>query len=67
MKNKNYICTLFILVSCTTQRLATSPDLALIPVNYDTKLSDNYEIRVDYTGLINQNYEFEVFIRNKFK
>ena len=65
MRNKTYLFILLILASCSTQRLATSPNLTLVPLNNGTKLSDKYEVRVDYKGLKNQNYEFKVFIRNK--
>ena len=67
MRYKNSICILFILASCTTQRMATSSKLMLYRIENDTKFSDNQEVTVDYKGLYNENYKFEVLIRNKSK
>jgi len=39
----------------------------LFRIESDTKFSDNQEVKVDYKGLYNQNYKFEVSIRNKSK
>jgi hypothetical protein len=65
MRYKNTIFILLILVSCTTQRIATSSKLMIFSIDSDTKFSENHEVRVDYKGIYNENYKFEVIIRNK--
>ena len=67
LSNVVFLYILFLLVSCTTKRLATTPDVVLIPLNNSSKQGGNYEVRVNYIGLINCNYEFEVYIRNNSK
>ena len=67
MRCKDSICILFILASCTTQRIPTSSKLMLFRIESDIIFSNNQEVKVDYKGLYNQNYKFEVSIHNKSK
>ncbi|SHH70906.1 hypothetical protein [Wenyingzhuangia marina] len=67
MRYKISFCILFILVSCKVQRIATTSKPMLFKIESDTKFSDNHEVSVDYKGIYNQNYQFEVIIRNKTK
>ncbi len=64
MRYKNCIYILFILVSCSTQRVATTSKLMLFRIDTDGEFSDNQEVQVDYNGLYNENYIFQVLIRN---
>ena len=67
MKNKTIIYFLLMLVSCSSHRKSTTSNLTLTPLNYHSKLSDNYELSVHYIGLETTMYEFEITIKNKSK
>lgn len=58
---------LFLFLSCTTQRAATPPTVSLVPINSNANQKKQYELRLDYVGLQNCNYEFKVFIANQSK
>jgi hypothetical protein len=55
------------LASCTTQYIPISSKLNLFRIESDTIINDRHEVKVDYKGLYNQNYKFEVSIRNNTK
>ena len=58
---------LLILASCTTQRIATSTKPMIQISDRDTILNNKHQVEVRYKGIYNQNFNFEVFIRNNSK
>ena len=67
MRNISYLIIILFLASCTTQRYATTPNVTLNRLSSDTGKNDQYLVKVNFTGLMDQNYQFNVSIRNNSK
>lgn len=56
-----------VVVSCTSQRVTTSSNLVMRKIESENFVYNNQEVTVDFVEVFNQNYKFEVLIRNKSK
>lgn len=67
-KNLAFIFLIFaVVISCTSQRVTTSSKLVIRKIESENLFNNNHNVKVNFIEIHNQNYKFEVFIRNKSK
>ena len=67
-KNSAYIFLIFALViSCTSHRITKSSKLVMRKIENESIFNNRHRVKIDFVEVYNQNYKFEVFVRNKSK
>ena len=65
MKNSSVFIILLLLLSCSTQRMYTSPEPSLFSTDILISQNENFEVEIQFIKTIYDNYEFEIGIKNK--